>query len=463
MNTDTEKHNSSFRDPDGFIFLKDSILYRQINKSGQEDYDALMSSGLYKELIDKKSLVAHKESTEKHEASNSLYKIIEPQFIPFISYPYEWSFSQLKAAALLTLDIQKSALERNLSLKDASAYNIQFSEGKPIFIDTLSFEKYEEGKPWAAYRQFCQHFLIPLALMKHIGPEVSQMFRTNIDGIPLELGHKLLPFKTYFSFGLLVHVHLHFLFQAKNSTTTSESKNTKAIKKFTKFNFLALLDSLRSLILKLDLKIEKSTWNKYYGETNYSDSAMTAKEQLVSDFAKEVDPKIVWDMGGNTGRFSRLLANSETNCICFDFDHWCVELNSREVFKNNENHVLPLVLDASNPSPALGWSNTERSSLTERGPCDLLLALALVHHISIANNIPLELVAKYFANLSKNLIIEFVPKVDSQVKRLLSAREDIFTNYNIEYFEQVFSDYFRIVRKEKVEGSERTLYLMTLK
>ena len=220
------KISSSFRDPSGFLFTKDGKIYRQINKTYKENYDLLVGSSLLKKLTDNGFLIPHKEVGMNLAQTEQSYKIIQPEKIPFISYPYEWSFSMLKDAALLTLNIQKTALDHDMSLRDATAYNIQFIHGKPILIDTLSFEKFNE-KPWVAYKQFCQHFLAPLALMSYVDVELGKLLREYIDGIPLNLATKFLPFKTKIKPGLLIHLHLHASSQQKHANKGEKMRNKK--------------------------------------------------------------------------------------------------------------------------------------------------------------------------------------------------------------------------------------------
>ena len=176
--------SSSFRDPSGFLFVEDGSLYRQVNQVYRENYDHLIESGLYDALVSKGLLIPHKEASSDLARTDDAYKVLKPQPVPFISYPYEWCFSQLKDAALLTLQVQKTAIDFGATLKDASAYNVQFVGPKPVLIDTLSFEKYTEGQAWVPYRQFCQHFLAPLALMSCTDVRLSQLSRTYIDGVP---------------------------------------------------------------------------------------------------------------------------------------------------------------------------------------------------------------------------------------------------------------------------------------
>ncbi|MBM4387252.1 MAG: SAM-dependent methyltransferase, partial [Deltaproteobacteria bacterium] len=202
------RHTASFRDPSGFVFSKDGIICRRINRSYKDNYDFLIGSGLYDRLAGDGLLVAHKEVENVDAESGEAYKIIEPDPIPFISYPYEWCFSQLKHAALLTLKIQRLSMDAGMTLKDCSAYNVQFRRGKPVLIDTLSFERYRDGKPWVGYSQFCRHFLAPLALMSKKDVRLGNLLRIFIDGIPLDFAGGLLPWSTFLSFSILSHVHM---------------------------------------------------------------------------------------------------------------------------------------------------------------------------------------------------------------------------------------------------------------
>lgn len=445
----------SFRDPSGFLFFKDGILYRQINMTGKENYSQLMSSGLYEVLTENGWLVKHEEA----DNPQNVYKIIKPEFIDFISYPYEWCFSQLKDAALLTLEIQKKALEFSISLKDASAYNIQFKDGQPIFIDTLSFEKYEEGKPWVAYKQFCQHFLAPLALMAYKDIRLGQLLKIYTDGIPLNLVSSLLPLSSRFRFSLLSHIHFH----AKTQNYFSNKEVNIKKYKLSKHGLRALIDNLESSIKAMKWEPKGTEWANYYQFTNYSDSALSEKEIIVESMLSNVNPKTVWDLGANTGLFSRLASRRGIMTLSFDIDPAVVEKNYREVKARKEKNILPLLLDLTNPSADIGWANEERMSLRSRGPSDLVMALALVHHLAISNNLPFSHIADFFSKICRHLIIEFVSKVDSQVQKLLKTREDIFADYNQDSFEKELSKLFRIEKNQKLSGSERTLYLMIKK
>ncbi|MHC4660727.1 MAG: methyltransferase domain-containing protein [Planctomycetota bacterium] len=459
MTKNEKRVPASFRDPSGFLFIRDGILYRRVNKSYKDNYDLLRGSGLYEDLAGGNLLIPHEEVEADFPLADEAYRLIRPEKVPFISYPYEWCFSQLRDAALATLEIQKRALEREMSLKDASAYNIQFLRGRPVLIDTLSFEEYEEGRPWVAYRQFCQHFVAPLVLMSYKDVRLGQLLRVHIDGIPLDLASSLLPARTRFRFSILSHIHLHAGFQKKYA---DKAVDTSA-KKMSRFALRGLIDNLESLIRKLKWKPAGTEWAEYYTDTNYTEAAAKHKKELVSEFVETGKPKTVWDLGANTGVFSRIAAEKGAGVISFDVDPAAVELNYLECVKNGEKNILPLLLDLSNPSPDIGWANEERRSLAGRGPADAVLALALVHHLAISNNVPLEYISAYLRKCCSSLLMEFVPKTDSQIQRMLATRDDIFENYSRETFENSFRTHWEIGKSVPVKESERTIYFMTAK
>ncbi|MBN2083677.1 MAG: hypothetical protein JW748_00535 [Anaerolineales bacterium] len=453
-------HPASFRDPSGFLYRKGTGLFRQVNRAYQPQYDALMASGLYQYLTEKGRLIPHRESKTEPLLPASAYKVIQPDPVPFISYPYEWCFSQLKDAALLTLRIAKAAVRYGMTLKDASAYNIQFREGKPVLIDTLSFDMYIEGEPWDAYRQFCQHFLAPLALMAHADARLSQLMRAYIDGIPLTLAARLLPMRTRFNPGLMLHLHAHAGMQAKQPRSPGAARPKKAVGRTA---FLGLIESLQSTVRHLQWKPAGTDWGEYYEATNYSERSFLAKQERIREFLGRNDPGMVWDLGGNTGAFSRIAVEKGNDAVCFDSDYGAVEKNYLSVKAQKETRLLPLILDLTNPSPALGWENRERDSLLARGPAGTVLALALVHHLAIGNNLPLGRIAEFLACCGKRLIVEFIPKEDSQVQRLLSTRKDIFPDYTREGFEAAFQSVFQIEGSAPIPESARILFLMKAK
>lgn len=461
IDTSAAKLPSSFRDPCGFIFEKQGVLYRQVSRVYQQNYDLLMKSGLYERLVKDGKMVPHQEVEGVAYDPDTAYKILAPEHLDFISYPYEWCFSQLKNAAVLTLDIQLMALKHNMSLKDASAYNIQFKDGGPVFIDTLSFEQYQEGRPWVAYRQFCQHFLAPLALMAKKDIRFGRMLALYLDGIPLDLASAMLPGSTWFRPGLALHLHVHAKTQkAYGQSSREEHKDRAKHRPVSRAGLEGILNSLARTVEKLHWEAGGTEWGDYYADTNYTESAFGEKTRLIAGYLDVVKPEKVWDMGANTGVFSRIASSRGILTFSFDMDPAAVEINYRQACDKKEKRLLPLLMDLTNPSASLGWDCQERSSIYQRGPADCVMALALMHHLAVSNNVPFDRMAEMFWRLGKYLIIEFIPKSDSQVRRLLRSREDIFDQYNQSHFEAAFSSYFSIEKTEAIKGSERILYLM---
>jgi ribosomal protein L11 methylase PrmA len=446
---------ASFRDPSGFVFMKDGTLYRRVNEAYARSYDTLMTSGLYDELVRREYLVPHEEVS----APQGAYKLLKPERIPFISYPYEWCFSELKDAALLTLKIQKLALKFGMTLKDASAYNIQFRKGKPILIDTLSFESCAEGAPWVAYKQFCEHFLAPLALMAFTEVRLGQMLRVSVNGIPLDLASKLLPWRSWFRAISFFHIHMHAKSQRRHAESTVQLRGNS----FTRPAMDELLENLSSGVRSLRWRPADTEWGEYYGNTNYSVQAADEKGRAISRFIALAKPKSVWDLGANDGTYSRMASDAGIATVAFDIDPAAVEHGYLTVKEKKEERILPLVLDLTNPSPGLGWANAERMSLAERGPADMALALALVHHLAITNNVPFGMMAEFFAGICRTLVMEFVPKGDLQVERLLRNRADIFPGYTQEKFEEAFRERFTVREVYAIPGTKRTLYYLERK
>ncbi len=444
----------SFRDPAGFVYRRDGILYRQIHESHAADWLLFEQSGLYERLVQKGWLVAHEDASLVDAFDSRAWRVVRPSLIPFLSYPYEWTFSQLQDAALLTLDVQLLAMESGMTLKDASAYNVQFLGGRPILIDSLSFECAEDDSPWIAYRQFCRHFLAPLALMTERDIRAGLMLRDFVDGIPLDLATRLLPGRSRLSVGLLTHLHLH-----ARSLRRHEGRDAPRHPppRLPRSRLRALLGNLRSTVAGLKWSPSGTEWADYTTTTSYTETAAASKQRLVEHLLQATDGDWVWDLGANTGLFSRIAAGLGRNVIALDTDPAAAELHYRAVKRDGQERVMPLVMDLANPSPSLGWAGRERRSLTERANADVLVALALVHHVAIGNNVPLASFSTYLAELGRQLILEFVPKSDPRAAAMLSARRDIFDDYSLEGLKSAFGADWRLVEEHSIEDSDRTL------
>lgn len=450
---------ASFRDPAGFLFVRGGRLYRQVDRGGEPDFRLLGASGLLDALVGKRLLIPHREVSLALAADTGAVAVIEPEPVPFISYPYEWSFTQLKDAALATLRIQAMALGKGMVLKDASAYNVQFRQGWPVLIDTLSFTAYREGEPWGAYRQFCQHFLAPLALMARRDVRLGGLLREHLDGVPLDLAAKLLPWRSRLEPSLLMHIHAHAASQRRHAGRPGVAPKVRVSRRALE----GLVDSLRREIEGLRWSPGGTAWADYYNDTNYSGAALESKKAIVGEFLAATGDGVVWDLGANNGLFSRLAADRGRLVVAVDADPAAVERNWLECRQGGQPLLLPLLTDLANPGPAQGWAHAERMSLLDRGPAATVMALALVHHLAIGNNVPFAEMARFLAAAGEYLIIEFVPKSDSQVRRLLATRTDVFPDYGLDGFRAGFGAAFEILKQAPVDGSERTLFLMRRK
>jgi hypothetical protein len=451
------RETSSFRDPAGYLFWRDGKIYRCVLEGYRRQFRAAEETGLFRECQSNGSLLSFELSDVP--APEPCVAVLEPRQLPFISYPYEWSFDQLKDAALATLDLHLQALEKGMLLKDASAYNIQFVDGRPVLIDHLSFDLVADHGAWPAYGQFCRHFLAPLALMSYVDLGLGRLLQLHIDGIPLDLASALLPRKSWWKFGLTTHLHLHAKLTTKHAGTRKAAK-TKVL---SAEQLTVLARSLRSTVDSLRPAGKQTEWGDYYTDTNYSREAFETKHTVVRELVAQIRPSSVWDIGGNDGHFSRTLVDLTDRIICMDIDPAAVAKNYVACKTANISTVLPLVLDICNPSPGLGFANEERRSILTRDHPELVIALALVHHIAISNNVPLGDFASVLSRLTDHLIIEFVGKQDSQVQRLLVNRVDIFVSYTQAGFEAAFGAYFDVIERRPIPGSCRTLYLFKTK
>lgn len=451
---------ASFRDRSGFVFRRQGRLYRQINESYKPHYDHFLSSGLYDELVTDGLLVEHHEVSAL-PAGPQGYKIIEPRRVPLISYPYEWCFSQLKDAALLTLELQRRALRRGMTLKDASAYNVQFEDAAPVFIDTLSFESYVEGRPWVAYRQFCQHFLAPLALMAYVDVRLGPLSRLHLDGVPLELASRLLPWSTWCRGGLFVHIHLHARQQQRHAGNLAARGRISHV---SRAGLDGIVENLASTIQHLCWRPGGTEWSNYYEDNNnYTDRATRSKSDFLADCLVLTRPATVLDLGANTGRFSHVASEHGARVVSLDVDPSATERLYLHLRATNGRGVQPLNVDLTNPAGGLGWAHQERPPLFGRIRADLVMALALVHHLALTNHVPFEAIAALLAELGPTLVIEFVPAHDSQAQNLLAGRESTFRDYNEESFARAFSRHFDVTGTRAVDDSLRRLYLMRRK
>lgn len=449
-----KKHPASYRDPAGFIFKHEENFYRQVNHAYAPHYELLKKSGLYDVLVKEKKILAHTEINKNFTGDAQWYTTLLPEQLSFVTYPYEWCFSQWKNAALHTLDLVKTSISHGMILKDATPFNIQFVNGMPVLIDSLSFEKYDASKPWVAYRQFTECFIAPLLLAKYTTAEMLKIFQVYPDGIPLQVISKLLPFKSKFNTNIFLHIHLPNLL--KSNQNSAQEKRVV----FTQQKLFSIISNLYSFVSALSLPAAVTKWNNYYDETILSNSYAKAKMEIIKNWLADSPAQTVLDIGTNTGLFAVAAAESGKFTIAVDADVACIDNLYNECRQKRISNLIPLCIDITNPSPAIGWANAERPSFAGRMKTDLTMALALVHHLAIGKNIPFQKMAETFSGFSPFLIIEFVPKSDPKVQLLLQQREDIFNAYSEAFFLEAFLTEFTVIKKEAVPGTERVLFLM---
>jgi len=451
---------ASFRDPCGFITYENDRVLRVVNKVYEKEYIHFTKSGLSEVLISKGLLIPHKEITADKIYSATQFKVLEANRIPFISYPYEWCFSQMKDAAILTLEIQETAIEYGMKLKDATPYNIQFHHGKAIFIDTLSFDLAENNYEWKAYKQFCEFFLTPLCLMAYKDPRLNILLKNFINGIPLDLGIKLLPTRALFKPSVFLHLYLHNKFQnSKKANSNSQPKRT-----ISKQQHKSLITYLKSFIQGMSLPDINTEWEGYYSETKgEKPTYLTSKEKHIEEFIKNLNPGIIWDIGANDGHFSRIASKYAKQVISIDYDWRCIEHNYSEFKRNNIQNILPLISDLVNPSGGIGWNNEERKPLFSRSEKpNLIIALALMHHI-INANVPFHKLLDLLSYTSEYVILEFIPRSDPKAEFIFRSRGADWKYIDEQEFENIIQSKFDIVKKQPTEGSSRVLYLLKLK
>ncbi|ULQ53534.1 hypothetical protein [Flavihumibacter fluvii] len=452
--TNYTREAASFKDPSGFIFRDGGQVLRQVNQAGAGFYDLLMDSGLYADLIQKGWLISHQELPGHPGYNQNAYKILLPQQIPFISYPYEWSFDMLKDAALLTLKINQTAIQFGMVLKDASAYNIQFQSGKPLFIDTLSFEKYDARQPWIAYRQFCQHFLFPLLIVHYKGIDAQRWLCQYLDGIPVDITVRILPFSTRFRLNTMLHVHL----QNKVSKQSAGNPDSGG---FSKKKMIHLLTNLHEMVQDIKLPLSKTTWRDYYDNTILSKAYLKEKESVLVSYLSDLNICDAVDLGSNNGYFSQLLASRKIDVLAVDADYKAINDLYVQCKSDQLSNILPLIIDICNPPAGIGWMNKERVSFLNRCQASLVLALALVHHLYFTYNIPLPEILHFLNAVSTfYVIVEFVFIADKKVSIVSAGKESLIDLYTINNFEEACIKHFTIVKKNEIISGDRILYLL---
>ena len=377
--------------------------------------------------------------------------------IETITYPYEWSFGMLRAAAQLTLEVLSEALDKGWILKDATPYNVQFRDALPVFVDAGSFEPLAPGAAWVGYRQFCEQFLYPLLLTAHWGVDFRPWMRGRLEGIPASELRALCSWRDLLRSGVLAHVALPAALQARYADSREDARETVRKAGFRRELIQVNVDKLRGLVRRLEWKAGRSTWSDYAENTTYDAAERERKAAFVRRAAALCKGGVCWDLGANTGEYSRVAAEHCRAVLALDSDALAVERHWRAIETAGSGKVLPLVCDVSDPAPGLGWRGRERPPLAVRSRPDLVLALALVHHVAIGAHVPLPELAAWLGGLGADLVVEFVSKDDPQTKRLLRHKDDRYDDYTLGALEAALSATHELVAREELQGGLRTL------
>lgn len=448
----------SYRDTAARVVKKESGYYRYIFHEYKAEYDHLMQSGLYRELTQKGLLIEHQEILIDTD-DPKVYKLLYPTQIPFQSYPFEWSYTQWRKAILAYLRINHIALKYGMILKDATPYNFYLTGGKAVMFDTSSFMFFKENDSWIAYRKFCEEFLSPVTLMHYNGPEWSKLTMANLRGLPLDFVSKQLPIKCWFNLTTLLHIHIHSKYSCNNESKEIENKKNKG---FT----LEKIKSLQKMIFNTVTKWEKphqfeNHWSTYYENDIESQEYLKDKEETIRRWLDIIKPKSILDLGSNTGKFSFIAAEYAEKVISLEGDTTCVDKIEEQINLRKLDNLYTLSGNIAELTPTLGFHNFETKSINSRVNSDLVLGLALVHHLYINNQLSFaQIVEMFFLFSSQYLIVEFIPITDNKVQLLMRDKKINLSDYNEVSFTNILSKWYNIIENVSVKETERKLILL---
>jgi hypothetical protein len=453
--------SGSFRDREGRVYLCGDRVIRGLSETALEHFRALQDARFYRRFTESGAIIGSRELGPDEvplprETAGQWAGFVEHERVPVVSYPYEWTFGMLRDAALLQLELLEAALQENFTLKDATPYNIQFVERRAVFIDLPSFEPLSPGEPWTGYRQFCEMFLFPLMLQAYKGVDFHPFLRGGIDGVDVQAMNGLFGLRDRLRRGVLGNVWLQAKLDRRFGGSDRDVRSSLKAAGFNKELILANVRKLRKLVRRLEWREAASEWGDYTSFHNYSAEDHQQKEAFIEHCVREARPATVWDIGANTGQFARVAAERCRQVVATDIDHLAVERMYRDT--GLPANVLPLVQNVADPSPNWGWRNLERRDLRYRSEPDMVLCLALLHHVVITANIPLAEFVEWLAGITPELVIEFVSREDDKVRALLRNKEDRYWDYRQEYLEAQLGRHFEVRERKPLRDGLRQLY-----
>jgi hypothetical protein len=442
--------------------VAEDAVYRGLSEEGAADWNALARSQLFREWVERGALIGTEAvaAAAAPELDGRWAAVLRHERIPVVSYPYEWSFGMLKAAALLQLELLLAALDEDLIVKDGSPYNVQWRGTRPVFVDVGSLEAARPGEPWAGYRQFCMLFLYPLMLQAYKGVAFQPWLRGRVDGIEPAEFVRLLSLRDRFRHGVTTHAVLHARLEARYADRAVNTREELRSAGFGKELVRANARKLHKLVRALEWTPAPSAWSGYSSSAPYGDADAEQKAEFVRAVAASRDWNLVWDLGANDGRYARIAAERARYVLAVDADHAVVEHLYRDLAAEEATRILPLLVDVADPSPGLGWRGRERATLAERCRPELILCLALVHHLAITRNIPVVELLDWLRELETVVVIEFPTRDDAMVQRLLAPKaEGLHADYDRPVFERLLAERFSVERTEELGSGTRVLYL----
>ncbi len=458
---------ASFRDQESRILHHDKKGLRVLNEHALKNWQDLISARFFQTLTRERKLVRTEcltpEQMDVLLPREPWTAMLEHEVLPFISYPHEWCFGMLKDAAIFHLELILTALEEDMALKDCSAYNVQWMGVNPIFIDISSFRRFEEGEPWLGYRQFCQMFLYPLFLQAFRNVPFQPWLRGCIDGITPEDCLNLMSLTDLFRPGVFVHTFLMAKAQQSYGSAQWSIRQELKASGFSKRMIKKNVENLLKIVRHLSWRQKKSSWAEYESNNSYTDLDKCRKESFVREAVRHRSWNLVWNLGCNNGTFSQIVSQNANCVVAMDADALVIERLYQNLKHGGSRSILPLVINIADIAGGLGWPGLERRAISDRGKPDLILCLALAHHLVVTHNIPPRELLDWLSRLSKYLIVEFVSKEDPMTQHLLRNKEDNHRDYDIQHFEEYLTQGFSLLKKETLSNGTRTLYFVQSK
>jgi len=452
--------SGSFRDRCGRVVIDGEGIFRVLTAEGLAGWNGVANLPFFQRLMADGQIIKTTTLADdfacRFDLPAEYVAVLQHERIPFVSYPYEWSFGMLRQAALLHLKVLASALDHGWILKDASPFNVQFCGIRSVFIDTGSFVKMLPSEPWLAYRQFCEMMLFPLLLQAYRNVDFQPLIRGSLDGISCQDFSRLISWRDMLRPGVFSHVWLQAVLDRNTQTTESTVSHLQS-EGFHPDMIRHNITKLTRLMTRLHWTPAATRWTNYRTALPHVLQDTAAKLEFVKNVCHSRRWPLVWDLGCNDGAFSRIAAQSAETVVAMDSDHGCVERLYQALCAENSSNILPLCIDLENQSPAMGWRGCERKPLEERGMPNLVLCLGIIHHLVIGHNIPLSSVTDWLSSLGGEIVLEFPSKKDPMVQALLQNKRDQYSDYSLALLDQALARHFEIRHRIVLPSGERTL------